>query len=178
MAISDKTRKMLWGRAKHIAWVDENLATSAASPKDPFFAKRLRTGRDVLHVIGGSQAHVFDNDNPNNEAEADTLGFFLGELEAYCDLWDGLTSNEKVRSQLDVDGFLRRVEELGFLVYGCQRRERTALPLPDHKITVCYICVLRNSSPIVARKEPELEELFASDSAASQFSNFVFFARR
>jgi hypothetical protein len=49
---------------------------------------RIRSGRELAGVIGGSHFSYLHNDEPQDEAEVELVGGFLQEIRDWSDIWD------------------------------------------------------------------------------------------
>lgn len=140
-----------------------------------FIAYRIETGKQLISVLAGSDACLFDNDQLENEHEVDLVGSFLQSAEDYLDWWDDLESRARVHTQFELDRDIRELGENGFLVYGCQRQERYNIGksvIDDWR--VAYLLVVRKSNPIAAKKDEQTETLLGIKSPpSSEFSSFI-----
>lgn len=165
-------------KRRHETWVRETLKSNQKAHQtasEPFVAYRIETGKQLISALAGSDAGLFDNDQLENEHEVGLVGSFLQSAQDYLDLWDDLESRARVHAQLELDRDIRELEENGFLVYGCQRKERYKIGksvIDDWR--VAYLLVVRKSNPITAKKEERIENLLGTKSPpSSEFSSFV-----
>ena len=149
------------------------------SEKGLFVAERIETGRQLLSVIGGSHASMFDNDEVENEREAEIIGNFLQGAQDYLDLWDDMGNYERTQAQFEYNKVIAELEQAGFLVYGTQRLEKYKLStsvIDDWR--VAYMLVKRKTNPLVAKKSAEFESRVGIQSPVeSEFSGFILLAR-
>lgn len=148
-------------KANHETWVREKLSpkpTGQITPA-PFFVVRLSSGKQVLDVIGGSDAYHFDNDQPSDEYEADFLGCFLQDLQDYGDIWGDLEARDRISAQLEVDRQVQALQEQGFLLYGCQRKQKIRSGDRSLDWIVAYVLIFRKTNPIVQYGEDFVERI-------------------
>jgi hypothetical protein len=161
-------------RSSHEAWVREKLSAKPAGQvaPAPFFAWRMSSGKQVLDVIGGSDAYHFDNDQPSDDYEADLVGSFLQSLQDYGDIWGDLEARDRISAQLEVDRQVQELREQGFLLYGCQRKQKMRSGDRALDWIIAYVLAFRKSNPIVQRREAEVEQILNVDQH-DEFSSFV-----
>jgi hypothetical protein len=107
------------------AWVKEKLATKPDSLK-PHFALlfRIRTGKELGAIIGGSCAFVFDHDEPETDEEAKLIGNFLQNIQDWGDLWSDMESSQHVEARFSLTKDIKEIETAGFLVFGTREHRK------------------------------------------------------
>jgi HNH endonuclease len=114
-------------KANHEKWVSEKLSDSErAKPfrlrrikhNIPAYLTRLTTGKEVLKVVDGAYAFLFDHDELHNEAEVELVGSFLQNAQDWGDLVDELEYSDRVRIGFQLTRSLRELEDAGFFVFG------------------------------------------------------------
>ena len=91
------------------------------------------------------------------------------------EFWDDLESGRRVEIQYEFDKEIAQLNEIGFVVYGCQRNDD--FMFQSQLITdwsVAHIFVFRNTNPLLSRKEEALEKLYSlSHLYVHEYTNFV-----
>jgi len=165
----------------HEAWVRESLNSQQLREPtgEPFIAGRIRTGKQLFSIIAGSLAHYFDNDQPESESEANLIGDFAQNIQDYIDVWDDMESRDRITAQFEMDKNIQELESSGFLVYGCQRKDKIRILGQVDTCLVTYLIVLRKTNPLVKRKDGGLEsKVQQAGRVQDEFTNFIFVGRR
>jgi hypothetical protein len=120
LAITDRTRKILWGK-----WVKELLGNQPGGRKSHFaLLSRIRTGTALSNIFGPADAYLFDHDDPETEEETRLIANFLQDVQDLCDIWSGLESSQQVEARFSLTQEIKEIETAGFLVFGtCDRRK-------------------------------------------------------
>ena len=163
-------------KSTHEAWVRASLRFEQVKNSEfPVTAYRVRSGQQLLNVICHSHAFYFRNDDPKGEDEAFLLGEFAQSIQDYIDIWDSLEAKDRVMIQFEVNTELDRLTKSGFLVFGCQQKQKKKFLDKIDTWLVAYIVVLSTKSRLVQRKEETLEKLAQTDDhVQDQYTNFIF----
>jgi len=84
----------------------------------PAYLSRLRTGRQVLDVIGNACAGSTNHDELRNQAEVDLVGEFLQSARDWGEMWDELEPAAQVKASFQLTEALEELEQAGFFVFG------------------------------------------------------------
>lgn len=114
-------------KRNHEKWVTEKLDSShdltplrikRIKKNIPAFLQRITTGKQILHVIDGSSAYLFDNDELETSEEVDLIGGFLEVVRDWGELGlDLIDPGERVSIGFDLTQTLKDIEEAGFFVF-------------------------------------------------------------
>lgn len=118
---------------------------------------RITSGKQLVDIVGAVHAYGFQNDEVENENEAEVIGYFFDNLKEYGEIigMDIYETSDRIKLGLTFNGYLKQVEELGFLVFG----ERQLQPMPSEsgkdlgKWDVAVIYVIRKTNPMVINWE-------------------------
>jgi hypothetical protein len=84
----------------------------------PSHLVRLKSGRDVLKIVGDAYAFQFDHPDPIDEEEAQLLASFLQDAQDWGDLSSELEAGARVNAAFDMTERLGQLEGAGFWVFG------------------------------------------------------------
>lgn len=120
-------------KANHEKWVSATLAEDKQVPpvrlrrikeNIPSYLIRLRSGQDILKVVGNSSGFSFEHDEPQSGAEVELLGDFLQEAQDWGDLSSELEAGDRVKAAYRLSTLIRELEEAGFWVFGGREVQR------------------------------------------------------
>lgn len=97
------------------SWFDE-----ARQKFSPVSLPQLRSGREIVALIGGTHVSWIYQDEPHDESEIELIGGFLQEIRDWGDIWEEIDIAEYMRVQLSFDRQLREIEGSGWTVYGAR----------------------------------------------------------
>ncbi|OKS89690.1 hypothetical protein [Mucilaginibacter polytrichastri] len=85
----------------------------------------------MVDIVGAVHAYSFENDEVENDNEAEVIGYFFDNLQEYGEIMgmDVNDNSDRMKLGLTFNGYLKRVEELGYLVFG----ERQKQPMPSER---------------------------------------------
>jgi len=154
---ADVLRRM---KSNHEQWVSEKL-TDKETPAPvrlrrvkenvPKCLPRLHTGRDILSLVEGSYASQFGHDDLKTVSEVEKVADFLQFLQDFVDIGDSLEAGDRVRLSFEVEGTLKELEDMGFLVFGdkeIQILEGGINPPSNWPVAIVYIARHTNSASL------------------------------
>lgn len=144
---------------KYFPHVDEQQKQASANANEFGLEvmHRITSGKQLVDIVGAVHAYGFENDEVENENEAEVIGYFFDNLKEYGEIigMDIYDNSERIKLGLTFNGYLKQVEELGFLVFG----ERQKQPMPGSsgknasEWDVAVIYVIRKTNPMVINME-------------------------
>lgn len=144
---------------KYFPYVDEQQKQAGANANEFGFEvmHRITSGKQLVDIVGAVHAYGFENDEVENENEAEVIGYFFDNLKEYGEIigMDIYDNSDRIKLGLTFNGYLKQVEELGFLVFG----ERQKQPMPGSsgknasEWDVAVIYVIRKTNPMVINME-------------------------
>jgi hypothetical protein len=165
-------------KREHENWVKTSLDPhiSRNNSNTIIYAYRIDAGKQLCSAIISSSALLFDNDILDTQEEVDLVGEFTQNIQDCCDLWSDISQKDKLSAQFEFDIQLRALSEAGFVVYGADKEHNLKSPHIDGiiKITVGYVIILRNTNPLLSRKDAQVETVMqVPDQKESTYTNFV-----
>jgi 5-methylcytosine-specific restriction endonuclease McrA len=138
----DRLREM---KATHELWVKEKLARQPGG-KQPHFALlfRLRMGKELSNLIGGSDGFLLDHDEAETEEEARMIGGFLQNIRDSGEIWSDMETSQQVEASFSLTQEIKDIEAAGFLIFGTleQRKSRWG-----DKVIDCALAVIKVVRP-------------------------------
>lgn len=144
---------------KYFPHVVEPPKSAGPFEDEPGFAvmHRITSGKQLVEIVGAVHAYGFQHDEVENEQEAEVIGYFFDNLKEEGEIigMDIYENSDRIKLGLTFNGYLKQVEELGFLVFG----ERQKQPMPGssgknaHEWDVAVIYVIRKTNPMVINLE-------------------------
>ncbi|HQN42765.1 MAG TPA: HNH endonuclease [Anaerolineaceae bacterium] len=163
-------------KKEHEAWVRSRLSNTRQASTPTFFVFRVDTGTQFCNSVMVGQALMIQNDPPKTQEQADLIGDFVQSFQDYSDIWIDIGGKDRILAQFELDTFIRKLNEIGFLVYVAERSEIFKSPPGQEpmNISVGYIIVLSKENPIVRRKDNKIELLMQLiEQNDSEFTNFI-----
>lgn len=136
-------------KTAHEGWVRERLARKPGAPPRFTLLLRLRTGKALADVIGGSHAFHFDHDELESETETKLVAAFLGNLQDWGDIWGDLDSGQHVEARFTLSGSIREIEAAGLLVFGARETRKMRLKTNNEVFDwdIATVAVVRATDP-------------------------------
>lgn len=147
-------------KANHEKWVSERL-NNEETPKKvrirrvkeniPAFLIRLTEGSQVINIVAGACAFLYDHDELYSDDEVELIGDFLQMVQDFMDIWDELEVSNKIRMRYELTRELEKLEEKGFFVFGAvehQILEDGIGPATDWPVAVFRIVRKENETII------------------------------
>jgi hypothetical protein len=121
----------------------------------PAILVRLKTGRDVMTVVGGALGFAFDHDDGLSPDETDIVAGFLQEMQDWGDLHSELDAGDRVRAAGRVESLLTDLDDEGFVVFGGREvRELVGGGHPPEPFPIAILQVKRATSPDIVHLDP------------------------
>lgn len=126
-------------------------------PKRPAPAERLkilsrvRSGADLLGLIGGSQASLFHNDELTNEAEVETVAEFFQTARDLGDCLADMEAGDRVRTGFSLKEQIKRLEEIGLHLFAMTEPRSLKLATGPFSMNVLTLYLTRPSNPTIVR---------------------------
>ena len=136
-------------KSTHERWVKERLERKPGSAPRFSMLLRLRTGKELADVIGGSHAYHFDHDELKSETETKLVARFLGSLQDWGDIWGDLDSGQHVEARFNLSEAMKEIEAAGLLVFGARETRKMNLKT-NNKVfdwDVATVTVVRATDP-------------------------------
>jgi hypothetical protein len=125
----DNLHKM---KANHEKWVKEKL-NPTMSPELPRIKRikenipthlhRLRSGKEIFHIVYGACASLFDNDELETREEVDLIGGFFQTVRDWGDIGPDLEPGDHVRVAFELTQAISDLEQAGFFVFGAREEQ-------------------------------------------------------
>jgi hypothetical protein len=80
--------------------------------------EHIRTGKELLDIVGISLAYHVDHPEPQNEEEAEVIAEFADQVGDWGDLYDAVEAGERVRAGFRLTSLIRKLEIHGLSVWG------------------------------------------------------------
>ncbi len=130
-----------------------------------FHLSRLHTGKDIINIISGSDMYQSDHDDINDQTKAKLIGDFLQEISDFGEIWDDIEPKHKIEISYSLNEKIKELEELGFWVFGIQRKALFRFNIIEEKkdilMRVGTIVLKRSNSPTIIKAQPG-KEVFAA----------------
>lgn len=163
-------------KATHETWVQNKLAPKKRLGTEIFFAFRIDTGSQLWNSVVGCEAFSFENEQPKSKNEALLIGSFEQDIKDYSNLWNIMEGPDRLLAQLEFDNKIIELNNLGFLVYAVERKEKfisKSLTEP-WELSVGYIMLMSKNDLLVQRKDDEIEQLMQRQGQLkSEFTNYI-----
>lgn len=121
----DKLQKI---KSAHELWVKTTLEKDVlAFTNDRNNLKslsKISTGKQLIDLINGTHMFQFDHDELDTNEEAEIIGGFIDELRDVADILSDLGFVEISKMGLQYNEEIKRIENLGFSVFGLRRKIR------------------------------------------------------
>jgi len=150
MAITDKTRKILWGRAGNRCAMCRRVLVVDRTPSDDDAVVG-----DECH-IDGAHASNTDHDDLESEQEVALVGSFLQEVSDWSLISDDLEAQQRVQTVFGFTNTLKELHQADFLVFGAReiRRLEGGVGGPSD-FPVLFLRVLRATNPAIAKVDSD-----------------------
>ncbi len=142
-------------KRKHEKWVQETLHNASTGKKNPKneIATRIVSGKDALAIVIGADAFDFDHDEPENEEELEIVSRFAQALRDYGDLGMDVEAGDRVKIGFALTQDIKRLDELGFLVFGVAHERTYRVGDKPLKMSVAVIRIIRKTNPNILKFE-------------------------
>ena len=136
-------------KAAHERWVKERLERKTNSAPRFTLLLRIRTGKELSNIIGGSHAFSFDHDELETAEEAKLVGDFLGILQDWGGVWSDLDSGQHVQARFTLSGMIKEIEAAGMLVFGTRETQKMRMKTNNEVFNwdVATVAVVRATNP-------------------------------
>lgn len=112
---------------------------------------RIRSGKQIIDIIIGSQVFNFDHDELETRKEADLIGNLFEELKDYGEIAADLGYSEISKLGVHYNTEIKEIEKAGFLLFGLRRRIR--LKNATHEDVGVYdmasLAIVRQNNPSI-----------------------------
>jgi hypothetical protein len=163
-------------KARHLSWVRNSLKGRKSPSGAFFFAFRVDSGKQFCESVLSADAFHFSNDQPQTLEEAHLLGDFSQAVQDHLDLWNIMSSKDRVFAQFEFGSQIKELQQSGFLVYVVSRTQlwRSQATEQPLDLDVAYVFVVRPTNPLTVRKDDEVEgSMRLAEQVESQFTNFI-----
>ena len=141
-------------------WVKSTIDKAAKGDSKDYnrVLKKLTSGKEIIDIVNGMYASVFDHDVLMSQEEVDIIGSFLQNLRDWGDLFGMgvIETHQSVEIGFNLSKDLKKIEDLGFMVFGDIRKAKMT---NDQKYDlgtwkIATIVIKRNDNPeIINLKE-------------------------
>jgi transcriptional regulator with XRE-family HTH domain len=118
------------------------------------FLGRLRTGRELLNVVGGAEMYSYDHDDVDGD-DVELIARFFQDIRDYADLWSDIEPGDRVRIPHEFNARIAELEHRGFWVFaGSQRRAYSfggAEKPQIIKANTVFVIILKKDNPAIIR---------------------------
>ncbi len=83
---------------------------------------RIKTGKEVMNIVEGSDASSFDHDELKTE-ETELVGIFFDKLRDWGDLAGDMEPSFKVNLSTELTAEIKALEDAGFYVFGAREKQ-------------------------------------------------------
>jgi hypothetical protein len=147
-------------KRKHERWVRDTLRSASEGKQRIHAAPRARTGKDVLSFVIGADAYDFSHDELMTEEELELVSWLMQYLQDWIDRGPFVESGARVRAGFQLSQHIRKLEELGFGVFGFSETRPFRMGDKNVPISVAVVRVARLScSDIVPKSEESRSEI-------------------
>lgn len=163
-------------KARHEQWVQASLTPKRTARPVVFYVFRMDTGTQLCHSIIPADGFHLTNEQPETKYEAELIGRLAQDIQDYSDLWGTIGTQGQVAAQLDLNKQIAELNTAGFLLYAVTREQRflTSSSENSHLLSIAYVFIVRNTNPMVERKDEEIEQLMHDNGQkGSEFTNFI-----
>src|SRR6266540_301575 len=144
MTISDKTRKLLWGRSgNRCAYCRRELVMTAVKDND---------------AIVGDECHIYAKNagGPRNNLsisidELDFLSAFMQNLQDWADIGGDMEYGQRVEAGYNLTQDIRTLEEKGFVIFGKRETKKLKIHGVEGYWEIAIIRILRNTNPTIIK---------------------------
>jgi hypothetical protein len=133
----------------HEVWVKKCLEPCQQAGKPPrvWFLNRMRSGKDLMAVLGGVCFHLLSHDEPQNAEEMELLSRFTQEVQDWVDMWNEMESGERVRAGFGLSQEIKELEAQGFCVFARPARRRMKFDEKEELWPMAILAIVRKSNP-------------------------------
>lgn len=153
----------------HETWVSQKLSdTSQLKPirlkrikqNIPAFLIRLKTGLEVLNIVGNSYASSMEHEELESEEEVEFIAQFFQTVRDWDDAGMDFEPSDRIRLAYELTKMLNELEELGWLVFGGREIQvlEGGLGEPTNW-PISILHVVRKDSPSIKVSEEEAASL-------------------
>lgn len=144
-------------KANHEGWVRSALSDKNAHPpvrirrikkNIPTHLTRVRTGQELMNIVGDSCSLSFEHDEPQSQEEMEIISGFAQEVQDWGDLSGDFEAGQRVEAAYRMSAMIQDLEGKGFWLIGAREIQRIegGVALPS-SWPVAILRVIRPASP-------------------------------
>lgn len=145
--------KLVKLKESHEEWVKSTLSADPLTFTNDKFRisslKKIESGSELIKLIDGAHAFMFDNDNLKTKEEVKLIPPLLDLLKEYRDILDMMSFTEKAELGLDLDETIKKIEGLGFEIFGHKRNVKLRNENKEDmgRWDMTTVVIVRNDNP-------------------------------
>ncbi len=144
----------------HEHWVRDALRLASEDKQKISLAPRVSTGKDVLSFLIGADAYDFSHDELVTEEELELVSWLMQYLQDWIDIGTFAESGDRVRAAFQLSQHIRKLEKLGFGVFGLSETRPFRMGDKEIQISVAVVRIAR----LLSSDETEITQKRAAQS--------------
>ena len=149
-------------KLNHEKWVKEKLNEIEKQYNTPSIKRidknipklliRIKTGKELLHLLVGTYGFNFDYDNLDTEEEYENVRYFFQLVEDYTDIYSDFEIGDKIKTAFIMDKEIKNIEDNGFYIFGARENQLLVGGTgPAENWPIFHLYILKKTNPEIIK---------------------------